>query len=362
MIQVMFIVVLVLLNHAPAVRALDSYPVPDAGLGEALHNNEVQHANNIAMSIESVLRERYEGQTILRDAHPKAHGCLAAEFKVSETLPPQLQHGVFSPGAQYSALVRFSNGSADAQRDDKKGDTRGMAIKLHDVGGDGLDETQSHVREQDFLLINFPAFFVNEASDYDEFFSIMNSGSIWRMWKLPFILGVEGSINAFKMLRGESKNPLTNRYFSAVPYQLGLGESRVAVKYSARHCSSTAATHEPALQLASNNDPDYLRKVLVDSVAKESACMEFMVQTAPPNSSVEDVVTRWPEDQSEFVVVAKMLFPPQVFDTKAQLQRCEAMSFNPWHGIAAHKPLGAVNRIRKLVYDRISALRASSVQ
>lgn len=34
------------------------------------------------------------------------------------------------------------------------------------------------------------------------------------------------------------------------------------------------------------------------------------------------------------------------------------MAFNPWHGIAAHRPMGGVMRVRKAAYAFSKALRA----
>ena len=36
---------------------------------------------------------------------------------------------------------------------------------------------------------------------------------------------------------------------------------------------------------------------------------------------------------------------------------CENLSFNPWHCLPEHKPLGAVNRARKRIYAEISRRR-----
>ena len=51
--------------------------------------------------------------------------------------------------------------------------------------------------------------------------------------------------------------------------------------------------------------------------------------------------------------------PVQEFDTAAQNAACEQTSFNPWHSNATHKPLGTVNRMRRVVYETISELRKS---
>ena len=38
--------------------------------------------------------------------------------------------------------------------------------------------------------------------------------------------------------------------------------------------------------------------------------------------------------------------------------RCESTAFNPWHALAAHSPLGNMNRARKEIYKALAAFRA----
>lgn len=333
-----------------------SYPSADKSLGEYLHADEQQHALTIGDIVEREVRERYGDGIVQRDAHPKAHGCPVAEFRVHDSIPEDLQAGVFQPGAVYDAIVRFSNGSPNAEQSDAKGDTRGMAIKLSGVVGEKLVDIDSQSDNQDFLLISHPVFFVNEAADYAEFFDISASGHWWRWLKLPFVLGIRGSYNAYQMLSSHIENPMTTRYWSVVPYQLGEGASKQVVKYSVKPCElATAASG------VDDKGDDYLRAAMASTLTRSSACMKFMVQGKPRgNYSVEDVVSRWPEDASPFQPIAELHFKQQVFDSDEQLMRCEAMAFNPWHGLQVHRPLGAVNRIRKVVYDRIRRVRQSS--
>lgn len=333
-----------------------SYPSVDTSLGERLHPNEQQNALTIGDIVEHEIRHRYANSIIQRDAHPKAHGCPVARFQVLEEIPERFQAGVFKPGAAYDAIVRFSNGSPNPEQADSKGDTRGMAIKLSGVAGNKLTNLDSQADNQDFLLISHPVFFVNDAGDYAEFFEISASGQWWRWLKLPFVLGIRGSYNAYQMLRSKIDNPLTTRYWSAVPYQLGEGKFKQVVKYSTKPCKPAKTDNSVTAEQV-----DYLRAAMTSILASSSACMMFMVQEIPQGDySVEDVVTRWPEDKSPFQAVAEIHFKPQVFDSDEQLEQCEAMAFNPWHGLEVHRPLGAVNRIRKVVYDRIRRVRQTS--
>jgi hypothetical protein len=57
------------------------------------------------------------------------------------------------------------------------------------------------------------------------------------------------------------------------------------------------------------------------------------------------------------VVVARLVIPRQEFDSPAQMTFAEALSYNPWHSVAAHRPLGNQNRARRAIYWELSRLR-----
>lgn len=51
-------------------------------------------AKQIADHIGQAIRTQYTSGNVLRDAHPKAHGCVRAEFHVSKSLPKNLAKGI----------------------------------------------------------------------------------------------------------------------------------------------------------------------------------------------------------------------------------------------------------------------------
>jgi hypothetical protein len=55
--------------------------------------------------------------------------------------------------------------------------------------------------------------------------------------------------------------------------------------------------------------------------------------------------------------VAKIIIPAQDLSSPERARFCENLSFNPWHCLAEHKPLGVVNRVRKMIYQEMSAYR-----
>ncbi|WP_180287417.1 catalase family protein [Puniceibacterium antarcticum] len=332
--------------------SVETYPKADSQLGERIGATEIADAQALIETLSDTIRQEYTAGGARRDAHPKAHGCVSATFKVDDDIPLPLQVGIFQPSAQYKTIIRFSNGSPNAYGDDHKGDTRGMAIKLLGVAGPKLFADSGSPDAQDLILISSPYFFVNDSHGYTEFFQIVDAGQLLPILKIPFILGWQGSINAYKMLSQKISNPLLTRYYSVTAYQLGLGSDRQAVKYSARPC---IAQNPSVPEDAGKN---FLRTAMRDSLAAGTSCMEFLVQARGNTGlDVEDIITPWDEDEAPFVRVAQIMIHQQQFDTAAQNAICEARSFNPWHALPEHRPLGTVNRMRRVVYEAISDLR-----
>jgi hypothetical protein len=328
------------------------YPSIDAQLGERLYPDEKPIAEKLSVVIEESVRKQYSAGSARRDAHPKAHGCVKAEFHIIDTLPETLSKGMFIPGKSYQAWIRFSNGSGDPTHSDIKRDARGMAIKVLGVPGTKLLEDEGEANTQDFIMINHPVFFATDPARYLSFMDDANSDHFYRKLLIPSDLGAKGTLIALKTRSSRIANPLQTRYWSMVPYQLGTGEGRQAVKYSARACS--AAT-DP---LPKKPGHDFLRDALRITLQGGDACMEFLVQPrTSDNMDVEDSRIEWKESEAPFYKLATIRVPSQTFDTPEQNIFCENLSFTPWHALPDHKPLGVTNRLRKVIYDHISRVR-----
>lgn len=295
-----------------------------------------------------------------RDVHAKHHGCVRATFAVDKDVPDDLRAGVFAePGKEYAAWIRFSNGSPKIQ-DDKKGDARGMAVKLMGVDGDKLLESEREARTQDFLMINHDAFFIKDSKDYVEFFKLIEKGANparFFFGRLPWRWTEFAAARQIAKKGKKAINPLFSPYFSATPYLLG---EKNVIKFAVRPCAAS-----PDLQNRFRGSPDYLRLNMTRSLDVrdgEPACFEFMVQKRadPETMSVEDSRIPWDQRKSAFIPVATMTIPVQEFAGEKQMRFCENLSFTPWHSLPAHRPLGNVNRTRKLVYETISKFRHES--
>lgn len=327
----------------------------DADLGESLWPGEAAAIESIARLIASSMEKRYppDKRPVRRDAHPKAHGCVRASFAVNAELPVNLAQGAFVPGKTYDAWIRFSNGAADPARDDGKGDARGMAIKLMGVPGAKLLPEERDAGTQDFIMINHPVFFIDDPQRYLTLVRRGSSSNPLVRLTAPFALGLEGALIARAVASKKIENPLHTRFWSMVPYRLGDDAHKQAVKFSARPCVAHANDRVP-----SDAGPNYLREAMAKTLATGEACFDFLIQTRQSAAmEVEDSKTEWKESGAPFIKVATITIPSQVFDSAPQDAFCENLSFTPWHALPEHRPLGGVNRVRRIVYEQTSKLR-----
>jgi hypothetical protein len=150
-------------------------------------------------------------------------------------------------------------------------------------------------------------------------------------------------------------SPFEAPYFSDVPYLMGEGQ---AMEYSFWP-KSNRKTRIPNLPF---RPPDnYLRNAMVASLA--SGDVEFDVRVQMQTDAflmpIENAGVLWPEKLSPRVSVATLRLPRQTFDYPAQLEFARILSYNPWHSIAEHRPLGNQGRARRRMYAELAQLRQS---
>jgi hypothetical protein len=290
--------------------------------------------------------------SFIRESHPKHHGCVQAQFSVEPGLPEDLRVGVFAKPQAFSAWIRFSNASGLRRdgtfRPDSKRDVRGMAIKLMGVEGEKVLEEERHETTQDFLLISTDALIANDLADFVKVLGEFRIPRLLWFFLNPFDLHLRELGIGIRSAKRHA-NPLEIEYSSVVPFLFG----DRAVKYKA----------QPVLQrpgrIPKHPSPDFLREAMQQRLAAAEARFDFLVQvqTDPYEMPVEDPSVVWAEDLSPFRKVATIHISPQSFDSKADMAFCENLSFTPWHTLPEHRPLGGINRARKVVYQALSNLR-----
>jgi catalase len=325
---------------------------------EQIPAGEAAMTQDIIQTAIRIVDQHREPTRYLRDAHAKAHGCVQAQVSVASDLDPALRQGVFSePGKTWQAWMRLSNGNAYPQFDNMK-DARGMAIKLLGVPGDQLLPSQQGRGEQDFVMFNHANFFVSDVAEYRQNVAAQADGKKvmaflpgWdpRQWQVRHLF------IALATLSEAPPSPLLTTYFSVSPYKFG----NLNAKFRVTPEAGTCPAYTPPAQ---NRDvPNFLRSALYQQLStdRQPACFALQIQTqdATRYMPIEDTSVQWKESDAPFQTVAHIQVPAQDFDTPAQNLMCDNLSFSPWHGIEAHRPIGGINRLRKAVYEAVSAYR-----
>jgi hypothetical protein len=304
--------------------------------------------------IEDMVRDqaRQDGHAT-RDAHAKAHGCAKATFEVLGGIRPDLAVGVFARPRQIKAWVRFSNGSGRSQND-AEGDGRGMAIKLLDVEGEKLMADERDAKTQDFVMINHPTFFVRDAATYVDFQRAVTSGNVLSFF-FPGLNPLNWRNHELSQMRAllarEISTPLGTPYFSMTPYAHGDSKQ---IKYSVAPVVAVAAQPRIGTNFLGENLARQLRELGDDQTFQ----FDFRVQPrAGSGMPIEDPTVEWLESASAPITVARVTIRKQEIATAARREFCENLSMTPWHSLPEHRPLGGINRVRKVVYQRVSQLR-----
>ncbi len=306
----------------------------------------------------SVVEQHRDNTRVLRDAHAKAHGCVKAEVTVLPNLDVALRQGVLSePGKTWQAWMRLSNGNAYPQFDRAR-DARGMAIKLLDVPGNTLLSSPATAGNQDFVMFNHPTFFVRDVAEYKQNFAAQAAGqkvlAFFPSWD-PRSWEIRHLIIALKTLSPAPESPVATTYNSIAPFKLGPHNIKYRVIPDPASC--------PSYELPEQNAdlPNFLRSALYQqlSLDRMPACFALQVQRQNPEyyMPIEDPSVEWSEAISPFETVATIKVPAQDFDSREQNLLCDNLSFNPWHALPEHRPIGGINRLRKAVYEAVSVYR-----
>ncbi len=275
------------------------------------------------------VQERNANRGVVRRAfHAKTDaGLTNAEFRVAPELDDELATGIFVAGAVYPATVRFSN-AAGTIGADAKPDLRGVAIRV-----DGV---------QDFLLTNAPA---SHARDAEQFMAAAKAATRPKSLAILGLLRALGPRETLRMLRAvraasrRIESLATESYWSRAPFELGTQ----AVKF--KLVAAAALDGRGA-----NGGPDYLREDLARRLRAGPLTFPFQIQrfVDERTTPIEDGTVEWQESDSQPETIAELVLPQQDLTGEADAL-VEKLTFTPWNTTSI-RPLGSLNRARKLVY------------
>ncbi|MBA3597542.1 MAG: catalase family protein [Methylibium sp.] len=333
--------------------------------------DEAETTRALVETMRKIQEKTFEdGGHALRSVHAKSHALLQGELEVLVGLPPHLAQGLAAKPGRYPVVMRLSTIPGDIL-DDNVSTPRGLAIKVVGVQGERLHGSEGH-NTQDFVLVNAPAFLKSDAKSFLKSLKLLAATTD----KAPGLKKVLSSVlqgveKVIESAGGQSPtimsmgghpetHPLGETYYSQVPVLWGEYMAKVAV---APIAPELTVLTKKAVDI--DGMPNGLREAVAEHFARRGGTWELRVQlcTNLEEMPIEDAKVVWPEERSPYVAVARIRVAAQPSWTAARADAVDdRMSFSPWHGLAAHRPIGSVMRVRKAAYEAARAFRESRNQ
>jgi hypothetical protein len=317
---------------------------------ERLIPDEEGHLASIIDSFTKQMRLLWKPGGFERGGNTKTHGIVRGEFIVHDGLPEKLRRGIFAQPKTYRAWVRFSGPGPYVTPDIDDVGFMSISIKLMGVPGPKLMDEEKFT--QDMFGVSTPTFVTpdTKANAQLQIESLKNSQifyfvNLHRPHILDFIM--QG------LWIKTQTSPFEAPYFSCVPYLLG---ERQAMQYSVWP-KSNKRSRVPRLPFRPPDD--YLRDAMVAVLSEGDVELDIrlQLQTDPHLMPIENNAVLWPERLSPRISVATLRLPRQTFNSPAQMAFARRLSYNPWHCIPEHRPLGNQSRARRRMYLELSTLR-----
>lgn len=343
-------------------------PVPYQAEFEVVRKDEAEAIRTLQNAFAGMANKVAEAKGhAYRAVHAKGHAMLRGTLTVPDDLPREYAQGVFAGPGSYEVLMRWSSPPAEPLADGIS-TPRALAFKLLDVPGERHDKGRPG-HSQDFLMVNAPAFARPDPQGLLPATALLAASTgRFEAGKKAFsavMRTVEGAIEALggvsvkiKGIGGEpQRHPLGETYFSQTPFLYG--------PYMAKFSLAPASASLLALALAGaklDKGDDAQRDALAAHFAVQGGEWELRVQlcTDLEKMPIEDASVEWPEECSPYVTVARLrLDPQQSWDPVASPRLEDRTAFDPWNCIAAHRPLGAINRARREVMKVSREVRSS---
>ena len=345
--------------HAP-IRYRADIEQPEA--------NEAETSKELNATLHSILETTSKdyGHAV-RSVHAKSHALLEGELTVPEGLPPELSQGLFAKPGIYKVVLRLSTNPGDIL-DDSVSVPRGVAIKILDVEGERLPGSEGDTT-QDFILVNAPAFAAAKAKDFLANLKMLakTTGRAEGAKKVlsAVLRGTEAALEAvglesatLKQMGGHpSTHPLGETYYTQTPFRFGDYVAKLSLAPVSRNLTDLSGDH---VNVAAR--PDALREVIAATMIEGDGVWEMRAQlcTDLDKMPIEDASKQWDEKASPYRTVATLRVPAQMSWSHDRARVVDdEMSFIPWHGLAAHRPLGSINRVRQPAYVMSSEFRGS---
>jgi hypothetical protein len=151
-------------------------------------------------------------------------------------------------------------------------------------------------------------------------------------------------------------DPLGETYYSVTPFRYGDYVAKFSLKPVA-----PALTALTGRIVAVDGRQDAIREDVRDEMRGIDAQWEFRVQLCrdPGRQPIEDPTVEWDEAEAPFQRVGIVRAAAQdAWDAERVREIDEGTRFSIWTGLAAHRPLGNINRARNAPYRHSADFRA----
>jgi len=333
---------------------------------EQLQPDEPETIRQLNEAFDVILEKTAEdyGHAV-RSVHAKAHGVMMGEFAIDDGLPPELAQGVFATPGTHTALIRLSTNAGDILPD-VISLPRGLALKVLDVPGERLPGAEGTA--QDFVTNNGKVFVAKDAKAFlGNVKMLAKTTDRLEGTKKVLSAALRGVHNVLETVGASSPkvdtlggtpnvDPIGETYNSVTPYRWG--------DHIAKYRLVPVAHEQMALTgriVEAADREDAIREDVRDEMARIDAEWEFQVQLCRDltKQPIEDPTVEWDETISPFQRVAVLRVPAQDSWNPAQVREIdEETRFSVWTGLAAHQPLGNINRARNETYRHSADFRA----
>lgn len=306
----------------------------------------------------------------MRSVHAKSFGLLRGTVQVLPDLPPALAQGLFASPETYDLVARFSTPPSE-QLDDRVSLPRAVALKVLGVQGERLEGSEADAT-QDFLMVDGPVFAAKNAKDFLRQVKLLatttDKAEGGKRMLSVLLRGANAALNAVgvestavQAMGGHKQvHPLGATFFTQVPLRYG----QHIAKFSLVPVSSSLTPLVDApLGDDLANHPDGLREAVVRFFSSNAAEWELRAQlsTDLKNMPIEDASVEWSQEESPYLPVARIRIASQsAWHDQRSPSIEDRLSFNPWNGLEAHRPLGGVMRARREVYPSSVAYRGNA--
>jgi catalase len=309
---------------------------PSTAWREHIAPDEEAYFKRVAEVITALQRNRSAKYGPGRALHRKQLLATTGMLEVLDGLPEPARHGLFATPGSHRVVARFSNGGPEVQSD-RIPDIRGFALKVLDVGGpSALGGTTDY---QDFLMINQDRLPTRDSREFTDFMAASTPGplpGLLHLFKAHGLVGGWSRLRELFAAVGKTfKGFAAERFNTAAPLSCGPYAVKLRLK---------PVGNPPPSARAKDIVADLRERLAIRPVQWDMELQFFVDEAITP---IEDASKAWPDAETPIVTVARLTL---VAASDAAAKQAEAARFDPWSGLAAHRPLGEIMRARKAAY------------